>query len=966
MRGEAKRRERAGKEGEPGPRLFRSVKGRHGPRRGTVLTLTFVLAGASGVFGQGIRFAIDPQGADAPPAEDAPAEVALVTACRTDWPISAPAIAACLPEAPAPALVEISFPHPLARVTDVELDGLASLLQSHDNITLLSLGKVAATDNEGLWAYALKRIASLARGLVPGVRIGLGPLEGTGDPSSAAARLLADADATAYYDALLTEAAAPLETDRPLWLRLPPAGNAAGALDETIARLATPGVQLFVLPTSKPAALAVPLARLAAYFGSDVSRDPTETVAVSSAGALFHPPRFFRARDLTPRLFLARPGGSVRLNLPADRYSEARVENLASGVRRTFALPPSARALDLDASDGPLAVVLSARHAPGSEALSSVEVEGRHELTAEEIVARERAWEEVQSDRLRSYTAIMTASLRLRIGEFNETFDLTIRGPLFAERGKPFDWVWKEFYLNGVKWKGKTAPKIPILQPEKVRALPLAIALSEAYRYRLAGETVLDGHRVYVIDFEPSKILADRPAYRGRVWIDAATFARRRERVVQLNLRGDVLSNIETESFAPVPGAPEIWLPLTTAGEQVFSTAGRTTNVERHITLTEIAVNPPNLEARRETAYRSDSQIVRDTDLGLRYLLKDRKTGERRIEWQPKKSQLFGLVGAFYDRSLSYPLPLAGVNYLNFDVGGRGHQTDVFFAGVLLTANYTDPSFLGTRADAGADLFAVAVPFGDSSYRNGREVTNEKIKDRPLRVRLNGGAPLGPYVKLSLSGSLAYDHYARDTDTASDFILPTDTPTLGGSAQLVANIGGYGLSFEAESQHRTRWEAWGRPSTSEYDPSQQTYTRWRVRFTKDFFFSNFRRLHVDASYLDGRHLDRFSKYEFGSFSAVRLHGFQNGSVRTQRAETLSLSYGYDVGSAFRLEAFYDSAWATDRQSGYSHTYFSGAGLAGSMNGPWNDTILRFDLGVPIVGGGIHGVAVNVVLLKLFR
>jgi hypothetical protein len=28
--------------------------------------------------------------------------------------------------------------------------------------------------------------------------------------------------------------------------------------------------------------------------------------------------------------------------------------------------------------------------------------------------------------------------------------------------------VWHEFFLNGVKWKGRTIPRLPILQPEKV------------------------------------------------------------------------------------------------------------------------------------------------------------------------------------------------------------------------------------------------------------------------------------------------------------------------------------------------------------------------------------------------------------------------------------------------------------------------------------------------------------------
>jgi hypothetical protein len=128
-------------------------------------------------------------------------------------------------------------------------------------------------------------------------------------------------------------------------------------------------------------------------------------------------------------------------------------------------------------------------------------------LSAEEIIARVRAWKARQKSQLKSFTATMTTSLRLRIGNLKETFDLTIKGPMFSERNKPYDWVWKEFYVNGVKWKSKRVPKIPLLQPEKVKIMPLDISLSEEYDYSLAGETTTAGQRVYIVDFQPRKEL---------------------------------------------------------------------------------------------------------------------------------------------------------------------------------------------------------------------------------------------------------------------------------------------------------------------------------------------------------------------------------------------------------------------------------------------------------------------------
>ena len=80
-------------------------------------------------------------------------------------------------------------------------------------------------------------------------------------------------------------------------------------------------------------------------------------------------------------------------------------------------------------------------------------------LTAEEIIARERAWDAGQREKVRSYVASVETSLRFRVAQFGQSLDLTILGPYFFERGKPADWAWQEFFLNGVRWKGRTIPR---------------------------------------------------------------------------------------------------------------------------------------------------------------------------------------------------------------------------------------------------------------------------------------------------------------------------------------------------------------------------------------------------------------------------------------------------------------------------------------------------------------------------
>ncbi len=92
--------------------------------------------------------------------------------------------------------------------------------------------------------------------------------------------------------------------------------------------------------------------------------------------------------------------------------------------------------------------------------------------------------------------------------------------------------------------------------------------------------------------------MGDKPIYRGTAWIDRQTFALLRRESIQLNLKGDTLSNVQTEYYREVPGNPGVVLPLEIHGQQVFSTAGRTTAIERKVTMTNVEINPSELRDR--------------------------------------------------------------------------------------------------------------------------------------------------------------------------------------------------------------------------------------------------------------------------------------------------------------------------------------------------------------------------------
>jgi hypothetical protein len=824
-------------------------------------------------------------------------------------------------------------------------------------------------------AYAVKRLSSAARSVSPSRKV-LVSLVNPGATRAAEleriARLLLEEELEPYADAV----AVPLELvsspsfdatllSRP-WVRtpLPSRGEAVNTVLAALARV--PAAANVEIEGGVSQGDWDALRRLQRYWTENVSRDPAPTSARRADGTAVDVHRFFDAKAFTPILLLPRDtAGAAVIELSGGPFAKASVENLASGAKRDFELR-GAGTLELDLSKGPLAVVLEPAARPGGETKTAIEVGAARGLTAEEIVARERAWDAGQRERVSSYVADLKTSLRFRIAEVNETFDLTILGSLFYRRGEPPDWRWDEFYLNGVKWKGRTLPRLPILQPEKVTTLPLDIHLTEDYDYSLHGETTISGRPAYQITFAPKRRTGDLPIYRGTIWIDKETFALLRRDSVQLNLKGETLSSVQTELYRPVPGRPDVLLPLEIRGEQVFSTAGRTTAIERNVVMQTVLVDPPDFEQRRAAAYASPSQMIRDTEKGMRYLVPDREhPGGRVVEEKVSRKSTFGLLGAFYDDSLDYPLPLLGVQHFDFDLWEKGKQISVFFAGALLTANYTDPALAGGRFDLGADLFAVAVPFGDTSYRDGKEVPSEKLKHLPAVFQVNVGHPLGPYLKASLGVFTKWDNYQRDQDTGPNFVTPVDTFTDGAELRLVANYSGFNAVASGSLYRRREWEFWGDPATSEFQPDQQHYKKYSFSIAKDQYFSGFRKLHVGLSYLGGTDLDRFSKYEFGTFSGNPIRGYKSGSLRTQNAWVANISYGLNIENIIRFEGFYDQAVLNDKRSGFDNTYFSGAGLLASVNGPWSNSILRAEIGTPVVSHGVHGVVVNVMILKLF-
>ena len=834
-------------------------------------------------------------------------------------------------------------------------------------------------------AYALKRLAVTAQGMEIAERIGVDAQD------VASLSRFFDAEAHPYFDVVIAPANQVKELAAWLSERDPskkiyaivtpssanPAFDAAAALAD--------GAQRAYIEIANEARVAAAIAQINSALRGDYAYDATARATVldpkgnTTGGRLL---TFVRGEDLRSVII---PSGDAAaayiVSLPHDDYAKPRRTGAAGeqaitdtgskGGRLLVGFPPTRE---------PMAMIVDrATRSEANVTKETINIATRREITVEEIIRNHQAYKAYQESIAPRYIARNTTKLRFAIGTGGDSVEATIAGDYFSEPNVRSDWVWQDFFINGVRWKYGRIPELPIVQPEKVTQLPLDLHLTNEYRYTLVGERDLGGYKTYEVRFEPPRnASADLPLYRGTVWIDSRTWARIRIAMVQLHLTGEVLSNEERVEFRPfakgtnqvlspaevaTQGPRElVWLPSLVVAQQVVSAAGRSTAVERETTFENFRIDPPAFADALQSALRSDARMVRETSAGLRYLEK-RGDGERVVKEGFDTSRVFMLGGVHHDSGLEFPVvPLGGIDYFNFNLAKKGIQTNVFFAGVILAANATHPNVANTRTNVGADLFAMAIPTENTMYRNGQELPDQTIKSLPAVLTLRAGHPVFEFGKIDVAFTAAHLTYQRADDTAENFIIPEDTFVLAPSINAEYARWGYNVSAYYDYNRRTSWSPWG--DLTEYRDEQRSFSRFGGSIGKSFYLPKFQRLGIDLNYLGGQRLDRFSKYELGFFGAQRVHGIRSGSVRAENAILGHLSYGFVFSDMFRLEALYDHAIVTDRVAGLRAEAFQGVGIAGQTVGPYG-TLVRLDIGKTIGRNAQDGFVANVVFLKLF-
>lgn len=585
-------------------------------------------------------------------------------------------------------------------------------------------------------------------------------------------------------------------------------------------------------------------------------------------------------------------------------------------------------------------------------------------ITAEEVITAHQAFMTDQKFRLKNYRADALLTYHGKIAGSN-SIDISFDNAFFWDPAVGAEWQQRALYYNGVLWRGKKLPELPIPQPEKVFTLPLDINLNKDYTYTYAGRDKVGEYDCHVLDFKP--IDRTKNLYDGRAWIEVRTFAPVKTSTVQTRLETPLISNDEQDYFAPVagPDGSTYWVLSRIEGQQILTVAGQNLVLLREINFKNFAINDLEFERLRRRAYASDRPILRDTERGLRYLERT-DDGDRVVRDSFRRSALLGLAGLYRQSGLEYPVvPLAGVGYFNFNFRDRDTQMTALLGGIVNLFSVTDPAFIGKRIDGSLQVVTLAVDVTDQLYILGEEREESNIDIRSQNLSASLGVPLGNFVRFKATYGVQYENFSLDEDTDT-FVTPADTLVHLPGISWEFNRAAWTVSAAAERGIRSRWDPWGDataptaqtlvefPATAcdspgscltEFDPNQEDFDRYQFAVAKQVFLPLFQKLRFEAIWQTGSRLDRFSEFNF-SFFGNRVRGFAGSGIRYDRGGIARAQYAFNIANVVRIDASLDHAYVRDGLTSDDYRRFTGFGIAGNLMGPW-ETVLQLDIGVAV-------------------
>jgi hypothetical protein len=577
-----------------------------------------------------------------------------------------------------------------------------------------------------------------------------------------------------------------------------------------------------------------------------------------------------------------------------------------------------------------------------------VQVVGVRKLTVREIIARHQAAAARQHRQVRHLISTGRMTLTFEAPGFPAPLAITSESVIYAAPDVT-EIEQRDVRINGVLFPGHGVPQLPLLEPERVASPPLAIALSDVYRYALEGEQVVRGVPAYVVEFEPID-RRSKSLFAGRAWIAADDFGMVRVSAVQTGLRGAIVSSQQSDDFRREQGG--FWLLDRSEVQQIYEGAGHRTPIQRVLAIDRHEVNPPAFAERLAAAYASPSIMLRDTAEGFRYLRRERAADAKgAVSVQPVvagSSERVRTValGVILDPNISHPLPFAGLSYVHFNLFGTGTQMNAFFGGSYAQLAMAVPSIAGSRWQLGGRAFGIASSYNDRAFVGGVENYSANISQRPAHASVWLLRPLTPRLSVRTGYDFEYTAYDRADSTSSSFVVPAAQVAHAIRLAIEGQWAGWSASAFWSGARRAGWREWGE-GMGEYEPGDHDYQKFGAALVRSFVRSPRLVARIEAAVMSGADLDRFSRYSFGSFDN-RLRGYPSSLIRYDRGGVVRGAVAWAAGRVLRLDGFLDSAYVHDPGFGADFRNYHGIGAAAEVPAPFG-TLVAIEWGYGFQG-----------------
>jgi hypothetical protein len=588
--------------------------------------------------------------------------------------------------------------------------------------------------------------------------------------------------------------------------------------------------------------------------------------------------------------------------------------------------------LSLPPTSAPFVLQIRGWRGTTDEAFATgVEVTGARALTVGEIVARHQAARARQERAVRTLISTGSTVLTFQVPGFPGPLTVTAHTTVFAGPGQT-DIEQQQIRVNGLDLQrgAGEVPKLPLIEPERVTAPPLAITLTDSYAYTLDGRQRVNGRDAYIVSFAPRE--SQQTLFAGRAWIDRETFVLLRTDAMQTALRGPIASSREIDEYDATEHAG-VALSVVRRAEifQVYVGPAESTPIHRVVTFDGHEMNAADYASRLDAAHRSDAVLLRDTPQGYRFLV-PQSTAEggepRRLLSSNRDHVTTAVVGSLFDPNISVPLVFAGVSYVDFNLFGTGTQLNAFFGGTYGRLSWATRPFIAKRWRLSGDASGVAVSYNDRAFRAGVEHYEENVRQRPAQLSFAAVGTIAPAVRLRAAYDLGYTRYAPTEGTAANFSVPASTPVHGARITLEGEHGAWNATAWVSVHRRQQWRPWGlTPSSAQLDA--RVFERFGATLSRAIVWSPRAVAHIETAWMTGRRLDRFSEFAFGSFDNP-LRGYPSVSIRYNTGAVARSVATWTPTAHVRLDGFGDLGIARGPDAGQGRVY---PGLGAAVEAP---------------------------------